>query len=405
MTALIINGNRLGIFAVHGNPLTAGGERATHQPSPKQSADQPSIHYLNIVQHAPTRFNPWFSPPRKPAPSPANQAPSLAAEKRPCHRRPPFVICVRMAPPTIREILATRRQPTLSLEFFPPKDNDGFERLELALQRMLPVHPDFVTCTYGAGGSSRECSFAAWELLRRMGFRPVVAHLTCVGASRADLIEQIDRIYAMGIRNIMALRGDPPRGETTFTPAPDGLAYASELVHLIKSRHPDICCGVAGYPETHPEAPSLAADLQYLKQKVDAGADYVTTQLFFDNSVYHRFCDAAAAAGILVPILPGLLPVASLAQLDRFLAFSRATAPDTLRAGLSAADPEDARRFGIEWLARQMDDLITRDAPGIHLYILNQARTILDPRISESLARWRTTPLNPTPPAATPPPL
>ena len=306
--------------------------------------------------------------------------------------------------PTIRDILANRRQPTLSLEFFPPKDAAGFERLKLALQRMLPVHPDFVTCTYGAGGSSREFSFAAWQLLRQMGFRPVVAHLTCVGASRDDLIEQIDRIHAMGIRNIMALRGDPPRGQTTFTPAPDGLAYASELVHLIKSRHPDICCGVAGYPETHPEADSLATDLHHLKDKVAAGADFITTQLFFDNSVYYRFCEAAAAAGILAPILPGLLPVASAPQLDRFLAFSRASAPDALRAGLSVADPVAARHFGLQWLAQQINDLIAHDVPGIHLYILNQARTILDPQITECFARWRTTPLNPNPPA-TPTPL
>jgi methylenetetrahydrofolate reductase (NADPH) len=196
---------------------------------------------------------------------------------------------------------------------------------------MRPVHPDFVTCTYGAGGSSREFSFAAWELLARMGFTPVVAHLTCVGASRADLESQIHRIHASGIRNIMALRGDPPRGESTFTPAPDGLAHAADLVALIKSLHPDICCGVAGYPETHPEAPALADDLRHLKEKLDAGADFVNTQLFFDNDAYFRFLDAARAAGIAAPILPGLMPVASPAQLDRALGFSRATAPEKLR--------------------------------------------------------------------------
>ena len=151
-----------------------------------------------------------------------------------------------MTLPTIRDLLEARRQPTLSLEFYPPKDPLGFGILGGSIERMRPVHPDFVTCTYGAGGSSREFSFAAWELLARMGFTPVVAHLTCVGASRADLAAQIDRIHAAGIRDIMALRGDPPRGETAFTPAPDGLAHAADLVALIKSRHPDICCGVAG---------------------------------------------------------------------------------------------------------------------------------------------------------------
>ena len=258
---------------------------------------------------------------------------------------------------------------------------------------MRPVHPDFVTCTYGAGGSSREFSFAAWELLSRMGFTPVVAHLTCVGASRADLVAQIHRIYDSGIRNIMALRGDPPRGETQFTPAPDGLAHAADLVALVKSLHPDVCCGVAGYPETHPEAPSLAEDLRRLREKTDAGADFINTQLFFDNAAYFRFLDAARAAGIRTPILPGLMPIASIAQLDRSLAFSRATAPDALRNALSSApSPDAARAAGIQWLIAQIDGLIANGAPGIHLYILNQAKTILDPRLAECLARWRRSP-------------
>ena len=295
-----------------------------------------------------------------------------------------------MTPATIRDLLAARRQPTLSLEFYPPKDPLGFGILGGSIERMRPVRPDFVTCTYGAGGSSREFSFAAWELLARMGFTPVVAHLTCVGASRADLLAQIDRIHAAGIRNVMALRGDPPRGETEFTPAPDGLAHAADLVALIKSRHPEICCGVAGYPEIHPEASDLAADLRHLKEKLDAGADFVNTQLFFDNAAYFRFLDAARAAGIRAPILPGLMPVASPAQLDRALAFSRATAPAALRAALAVPDPAAARSAGIAWLVAQIDGLIAHGAPGIHLYILNQAKTVLDPRLAACLARWRT---------------
>ena len=302
-----------------------------------------------------------------------------------------------MSLPTIRELLEARSQPLLSLEFYPPKDPLGFGILGGSIERMRPVHPDFVTCTYGAGGSSREFSFAAWELLGRMGFTPVVAHLTCVGASRADLVAQIDRIHAAGIRNIMALRGDPPRGEASFTPAPDGLAHAADLVALVKSRHPEICCGVAGYPETHPEAPSLADDLRHLKAKLAAGADFVNTQLFFDNAVYFRFLAAARAAGVRAPILPGLMPVASLAQLDRALAFSRATAPAALRAALATGSPDDARRAGVAWLVAQIDGLIAHGAPGIHLYILNQAKTLLDPRLAECLARWRSIPRNPEP--------
>ncbi len=300
-----------------------------------------------------------------------------------------------MTLPTIRDLLASRSAPTLSLEFYPPKDPLGFGILGGSIERMRPVHPDFVTCTYGAGGSSREFSFAAWELLGRMGFTPVVAHLTCVGASRDDLAAQIHRIHAAGLRNIMALRGDPPRGQTSFTPAPDGLAHASDLVALIKSLHPDICCGVAGYPESHPESPSLSRDLAHLKLKLDAGADFVNTQLFFDNDAYFRFLDAARAAGISSPILPGLMPVASLPQLDRALAFSRASAPPRLRAALSTPDPDAARAAGIDWLVAQIDGLIAHGAPGIHLYILNQAKTILDPRLAHCLSRWHPPILNP----------
>ena len=294
---------------------------------------------------------------------------------------------------TIRELLAARRQPTLSLEFYPPKDPLGFGILGGSIERMRPVRPDFVTCTYGAGGSSREFSFAAWELLARMGFTPVVAHLTCVGASRDDLAAQIERIHSSGIRNVMALRGDPPRGEAQFKPAPDGLAHASDLVALVKSIRPDLCCGVAGYPETHPESPSLSDDLRHLKQKLDAGADFVNTQLFFDNDAYFRFLDAARAAGISAPILPGLMPVASLAQLDRAIGFSRASAPDPLRRALAnAASPDAARAAGIDWLVAQIDGLVANGAPGIHLYILNQAKTVLDPRLAACVARWRATP-------------
>ena len=315
-----------------------------------------------------------------------------------CLYAPSSAMLPPMTPPTIRDLLARRRQPTLSLEFYPPKDPPGFDLLRNSIERMRPVHPDFVTCTYGAGGSSREHSFTAWDLLARMGFTPVVAHLTCVGASRSDLAAQIDRIYASGIRNIMALRGDPPRGKTTFTPAPDGLAYASDLVALIKSLHPDICCGVAGYPEVHPEASSLADDLRHLKTKLDAGADFVNTQLFFDNDVFFRFVDAARAAGIEAPILPGLMPVASPTQLDRAIGFSQASAPDSLRAALQVPDPETARAVGIAWMVNQIDGLIAGGVPGIHLYILNQARTVLDPTLTACLARWRTIPLSPPEP-------
>ncbi|MDR0993054.1 MAG: methylenetetrahydrofolate reductase [Verrucomicrobiota bacterium] len=295
-----------------------------------------------------------------------------------------------MSLPTISEILQSSRAPTLSLEFYPPKDALGFGVLGSSIERMRPVHPDFVTGTYGAGGSTRDNSFAVWELLGRMGFTPVVAHLTCVGAARSDLLAQIDRIYDAGIRNIMALRGDPPRGEACFVPPEDGLAHAADLVALIKSRHPDICCGVAGYPETHPESRSPEEDIHFLKQKVEAGAQFINTQLFFDNRVFFRFEKACREAGITVPILPGLMPAASPTQLRRSVELSCATIPQDLVDGLENAPTSAmAREFGMQWLVDQIDGLIAGGAAGVHLYILNQAKTILDPNLAACLARWR----------------
>lgn len=290
---------------------------------------------------------------------------------------------------TVREILTQAKRPTLSLEFFPPKTPLDFGILGSSIERMRPVRPDFTTCTYGAGGSSREFSFAACQLLSKMDFTPVVAHLTCVGATRDDLCAQVDRIYDAGIRNIMALRGDPPRGETSFVPPKDGLAHASELVALVKARHPDICCGVAGYPETHPEALSPAADLAFLKAKLDAGADFVNTQLFFDNDAFFRFRDAAAAAGISAPILPGLMPVSSYKQILRCTEFSNSAVPAALSDALqAAATPAEGAAVGIRWIVDQIGSLIRHGVPGIHLYILNQAKTLLDPHLAAAIAAW-----------------
>ena len=203
----------------------------------------------------------------------------------------------------ISELFAQRR-PLRSLEFFPPKDDSGVEALRQSAAVLQRIAPDFVSVTYGAGGSTRERTAQVSTLLKD-GFQfTVMPHLTCVGHSRAELGAIADRLHASGFRNIMALRGDPPKGETTFVPLPDGLPHASDLVELLKARHPDFCLGVAGYPEKHPEAPSLEVDLTRLRRKVDAGADFVTTQLFFDNAVYYRFVERCRAAGIGVPIVP-----------------------------------------------------------------------------------------------------
>ncbi len=241
------------------------------------------------------------------------------------------------------------------------------------------MDPDFVSVTYGAGGTTRDRTAQVSALLKsELGFT-VMPHLTCVGHSRAELRELADRIFAGGFRNIMTLRGDPPKGASEFTVAPDGLRYANELVTLLKERHPEFCLGVGGYPERHPEAPSLEVDLDHLKRKVDAGAAFVTTQLFFDNAVYYRFVDQCRARGITVPIVPGIMPVLSLKQIQRFTSMCGATLPATLIKRLEAAadHAEVVEMVGVDWAINQIRDLLAHGAPGYHLYILNRAKAAL----------------------------
>ena len=215
-------------------------------------------------------------------------------------------------------------------------------------------------------------------LKNELGFT-VMPHLTCVGHSRAELTALADQIYDGGFRNIMTLRGDPPKGATEFTVAPDGLRYANELVALLKTRHPDFCLGVGGYPEKHPEAVSLEADLDALKRKVDAGAAFITTQLFFDNAIYHRFVDKCRAAGITVPIVPGLMPVLSVKQIQRIATLSGSVLPAQLARRLEVAEvnPDVVEIIGIDWALTQIRDLLAHGAPGYHLYILNRAKSAL----------------------------
>jgi methylenetetrahydrofolate reductase (NADPH) len=272
-----------------------------------------------------------------------------------------------------------QHRPLRSLEFFPPKDEAGVEALRQTATALRGIAPDFVSVTYGAGGSTRERTAQVSALLKNeLGFT-VMPHLTCVGHSRAELHELADRIHGLGFRNIMTLRGDPPKGATEFKATADGLLHANELVALLKGRHADFCLGVAGYPEKHPEAPSAEVDLANLKSKVDAGGDFVTTQLFFDNEAYYRFVDRCRAAGITVPIVPGIMPVLSLKQIQRFTTMCGASLPEKLVRRLEAAgdQPEVAEAIGIDWALGQIRDLLARGAPGYHLYILNRAKSAL----------------------------
>jgi methylenetetrahydrofolate reductase (NADPH) len=296
-----------------------------------------------------------------------------------------------MPDPVISDLLKTARWPLLSFEFFPPKDDAGMENLKRAAEQLLAARPDFVTCTYGAGGSTRLRTLQVCDLLRDLGFSPVMPHLTCVGSSRADLHQVADEIYARGYRNIMTLRGDPPKGDTTFKPAPDGLSHASELVALLKDRHPDFCCGVAAYPEMHPEATSAQADLGHLADKLAGGGDFATTQLFFDNQVYYQFVEKCRAAGIKKHVVPGLLPAISLKQVQRMCAMCKTFLPPELALAMEKAggDGDAAEAVGLQWAVRQVDDLLARGVPGIHLYILNRSKAALSSELLASLRKHR----------------
>jgi methylenetetrahydrofolate reductase (NADPH) len=278
----------------------------------------------------------------------------------------------------ISDLLAEGRA-LRSLEFYPPKDESGVEALRPTAAALRRIEPDFVSMTYGAGGGTRERTAEMSALLRdEFGFT-VMPHLTAVTHTRAEVAAVAEDHYARGIRNIMALRGDLPDGLPAATAFNDGLRYGSDVVALLKELHPDLCLGVAGYPEKHPEAPSFEADLVNLRRKVDAGASFVTTQLFFDNEAYYRFVDRCRAAGIAVPIVPGIMPVLSLKQITRITSMCGASLPDRLVRRIEAAgdQPEIIEAVGIDWALAQIRDLLAADAPGYHLYILNLARSAL----------------------------
>ncbi|PTX96674.1 methylenetetrahydrofolate reductase [NAD(P)H] [Opitutus sp. ER46] len=275
--------------------------------------------------------------------------------------------------------LFAQRRPLRSLEFFPPKDDAGVAALRATATALRRMQPDFVSVTYGAGGSTRERTSQVSDLLKAEFGYTVMPHLTCVGHTRAELEAIADQIHARHFRNVMTLRGDPPKGATRFEVTRDGLRFASELVALLKARHADLCLGVGGYPEKHPEAPSPEADLDHLRRKVDAGAAFVTTQLFFDNAVYYRFVERCRAAGITVPIIPGIMPVQSLKQIQRFTSMCGASLPARLITRLEAAADETdvVEAIGIDWALTQIRDLLAQGAPGYHLYILNRAKAAL----------------------------
>lgn len=264
--------------------------------------------------------------------------------------------------------------PTFSFEFFPPKDEEGAEVLRQTINDLSPLSPSYVSVTYGAGGSTRRRTVDLVKKIKYESGIEAMAHLTCVGASRDEIDEVLAELKASGVHNILALRGDPPKDSNGFVPAADGFAHANELIAFIRSRY-DFCLGGACYPEKHPEAQSMEEDLANLKRKVDDGAQFLVTQLFFDNDRFFRFRDQAVAQGIHVPIIAGILPILSLPQLS-FASKNGVTLPAVLQAQLDAAkdDPAEIRRIGVEHAWQQSQNLLEQGVAGIHFYTFNRSR-------------------------------
>lgn len=268
-------------------------------------------------------------------------------------------------------------KPAVSFELFPPKTDEGRASLFAHLPELASCRPAYITCTYGAGGTSRDRTLNLLREVRQLypGI-PAGAHLACLGATRAYLEAFLEEAVSLGVDRIVALRGDPPRNGVEFQPAPDGFRHAVELVRLIRETRPDLGVIVAGYPETHPEAPSMAKDIDYLKEKVDAGADAIITQMFFENIDFLRFRDRCVAAGITVPIIPGILPVTSLPQALRMteLCGARMNPELVRRLEAHAGDDEGQYAVGVYYAARQVEELLTHGVPGVHFYVLNKSR-------------------------------
>ena len=263
----------------------------------------------------------------------------------------------------------------LSFELFPPKTAEGEEALMQHLGRLISFGPSYITCTYGAGGSTQAKTLEIIDRVHKSYGCMVASHLTCVGLSRKELTHYLQEALQRNVTNIVALRGDPPQGSDSFEPPEDGLRYASELVTLIRDAFPEFGIAVAGYPETHREAESPESDLENLERKVSLGGDLVITQLFYDNEDFFRFQQLCSDRGIEVPIVPGILPVTNLAQIQRISGLCGAMLPPDFEAELSACGEDAEKQFevGVRFAIDQVEDLIDRGVPGIHFYVLNKS--------------------------------
>lgn len=267
-------------------------------------------------------------------------------------------------------------KPVFSFEFFPPPNEKAMQRLHDTIAALRPLRPDFVSVTYGAGGSTRDLTIELVTEIKRDTGIEAMAHLTCVGHTAGELADILDRLEAAGIENVIALRGDPPKGQTTFTKTVGGFGHGSELAEFVRSRWP-FCVAGATYPEPHLESTDPLQDVRYARLKQDVGVEVLITQLFFEPELYFRFVRRARAAGVSVPIVPGVMPITSANQLLRTGMFARcgATVPAALRRRIEAARDDDAAAaIGIAWALGQCRELLEGGAPGVHFYTLNRSR-------------------------------
>jgi methylenetetrahydrofolate reductase (NADPH) len=274
----------------------------------------------------------------------------------------------------IDELLTGADRPLFSFEFFPPKTDDGERNLMAALEALGPMRPDFVSVTYGAGGSTRDKTIDIVKRMKGEFGMEAMAHLTCVNATVDELRRTLDQMVDAGIENVLALRGDPPRGQERWTKTEGGFEYSSELVALLRADYP-FAVGAAAFPETHIHATSAEDDLRFLKAKVDAGAQFLITQMFFDDRYYFDFVDRAGALGIDVPIIPGVMPILSSAGIKRMTELSAAKLPAGLVSELDtrAGDDEAVAELGVSYATLQASDLLAGGAPGIHFVTLNRS--------------------------------
>ena len=266
-------------------------------------------------------------------------------------------------------------EPSFSVELFPPKDEQGRETMLETVRVLGALEPDFFSVTYGAVGATREGTLETLASVKQeFGFE-AMAHLSCVGETTDGLRGILDRLGEIGVENVLALRGDPPRGEGEFAPVEGGLSGSAELAQLISREYPQIAIGASCFPEVHPEAADLDQDLEYLKVKVESGAGFLITQLFFENDLYFDFVEAAREVGIEVPIIPGLMPISSYSAIERMAGLCKATIPEPLRESMLAlgGDTEAEAELGVAYASQQATDLMRRGAPGIHFYSLNRS--------------------------------